>query len=226
MISFFSKKNRTLRWAKKSPLGLHVSRMLHTDSSMLTEMSLSFRNEIENNFYEKVFKIREDGSFGKFRDELAASVLQYAYLQVLCLTESEKQELPLEPTAQQYISGTLHNNLALFLPHNQQVSHLLQKKPPHSKKQLLQACNLNSAINLFWMNGLNLYGIMINDNEEDWFNPFVNSTMIYAEDHYRKKLKQETLLDQARGLKYSFFTNFVRNGGRKPYTEWLEYMGQ
>ena len=104
---------------------------------MLTEMSLSFRNEIENNFYEKVFKIREDGSFGKFRDELAASVLQYAYLQVLCLTESEKQELPLEPTAQQYISATLHNNLALFLPHNQQINQLLLQQKTADRWKLI-----------------------------------------------------------------------------------------
>lgn len=187
----------------------------------LESFSEENKNYLINDLYQRVFDIyKAETPFLALREEIANNVICYARLQVLCLTEEEKQDAYSECP---YISGDLHHHIKKAIPHNDELDKLNWKHENLTESQLVSFCNSRCVVYLYYINGFNYLREDFKDldEEKDWLNAFTKSMLIWEEDSIRDKIGLPSLLSHGLdGLKHSTFMNLVVNGHENPWYEW------
>ena len=222
--------NRYREWSalrdwQGSPLGQSLA--IHTNEYFskyprLSDLSEESKSKIIGDFYQSILAISQtDNPFLAMREKLAAYVSGFSALQVLCLTEEEKQvgfyaDCP-------YISGELCRHIDKTVEHVEQLRELKWKHPDISNSELISFCNSRCVVYLYYLNGFNLVRGEFDDidSDKDWLQPFVKSMLIWEEDLLRGKIGMKSLLPgDLDGLKHSTFFNAVVNGHKNPFFVW------
>ena len=204
-------------------LYLHVQEYMHGngETTMLTSMPEESRLEITNNFMADVLPILDsENGFKLMRETIGFHVLHYAELEVMGINEEIAQTM--DRYKHPAISGELHHYITDLIPHCEWLSQFKEKN--YSKERLIEIVNARSAVELFYINGLNILRLEFDDfnTDNDWLRPFIKSTMISCEDEYRKKISLNSLLENTvlGSTPYGVFFNIVISGEKKPYDEW------
>lgn len=222
------KEKRTLREWQNSNIGkilaTHTQKCF-TEYPRLAGICPETKEKIVGDFYQKLFDLSNaENPFLAIRKALTECVLGVAELQVLCLTEEEKAQGFYRNCS--YISGQLHYDIDKAVNHVEALRELKGQLPNLTNEELVSFCNLQCAIYLYHLNGLNYVRVERNDTDEqsDWLRPFIESMMIWHEDMIREKMGLPSLLpNELDGFKHSTFMNGVVNGYKKPYYEWKKH---
>ena len=212
---------------RATPLGKDLEdltvRIFHTESKLRFWDEESKAQHI-GAFYEKVFSLlNQDNAHVKFREELASAVIAYAQLQVLCLKPEEKADLFYADA--KYVSGELFRHIRACCAHNEDMGKLLWEVPDMSDEDLVAVANTRSLVWMYQAYGWNLVRSAFHERVvpgKDWFNPFVLSMMIFAEDRYRADVGLPSLFaaDDFGAIEHSTFMNLVVNCAEHPLYEW------
>lgn len=155
------------------------------------------------------------------REQLVSYAINYAQLQVLCLTEEEKTVSFY--SANPYISGELWRHIdegAEF------VDELAEYRWSTEAEDidLLDICNVRAAVSQYFLNAFNIARSHLEDvTEPDWFRPLVEAQLVYEESRIRHDLGLPlTVKDLTEALAYSTMWNMVVNGAANPFYEWCK----
>jgi hypothetical protein len=226
---FFEKRRiaKEVKEWKSTPLGQQIDR--HTQDyfysdKIMSNQSEEFKQQIITDFYGKVFSVLQaKDPLIELREQMAIAAVSYATYQVLCLSSSDKQDGPYANTP--YISGDLQNHIKEAAEYNEQLKEVLWGNPDISTEELIDFCNTQCSLLLYYLNGFNCIRIDIKDyhSEKDWLQPFIKSMLIWHEHIVRQDLNMPLLLpNDIDGLMHSTFMNIVINGCTNPLREWEE----
>jgi hypothetical protein len=218
-------KKALRNWAK-SPVGQALRE--NTARFFYNNQLLSFcedetKNKIIQGFHEKLFSIGNSKEpFLRMRELLAEYVWSYSSLQVLCLTETEKEKDDFYAKCP-YISGALHREIQCAAKFNAVLGEFKSSLGEVSDDELVAYCNFQCSIYMYFYSNLNLLRAEFSDwnPHKDWMKPFVKSMLISAEDKIRSEMGLPRLLpDLDEGIKHDTFFNLVISGERNPYYQW------
>lgn len=155
------------------------------------------------------------------REAMVGYVLGYAELQVLCLTEDEKQDAFYSENP--YISGELHNHISNAAELVEEVARFKWETEVDAQ-DLVDFCNARCAVYLYFMNAFNMARMELGDKTDpDWFRPLVEAQLVYAENSIRDKIGLQLLTaDMIEAMAYSAMWNMVENGEIAPFYEWCK----
>jgi hypothetical protein len=220
-------QRRAISKFKHSPFGQslhkHTQEYFFTGKTVLRHLSPEQKQSHINDFATRILQISASSNpFLKLREELAGLVYAYAELQVLCLMPADIPDLY---GASPYISGELNHYILKCAEHIKELKEVVWNDPSITREGLTSYCNLQCALFLYFVNGVNLMRVEIGDYndvpEKDWLHPFITSMLIYCEDTYRQKIGLPSLLPNLPdGLIHSTFMNIVLNGDKNPLFEW------
>lgn len=188
------------------------------------------KNRIVEDFYAKVFALpNSENPFLALRELIANHVLAYSELSILAMTPEDKASQPYLDSP--YISGELYKHIRRTSDFNEELKKLKWEygDAEVTDEELVSYCNSRSLVLLYYANGFNLVRYLTNDHDKpkDWYRPFLKSSMIYYEDHYREKADLPRLLPGAvDGLMHMTFANFVAKGFENPYYEWEKHYAE
>jgi len=210
---------------KKSPLGealrQHTQEFFYGDT-VLVHFSDANKQKLIGDFTQKLAEIYDSPNWqATMRRSLTEFVLAYASLEVLCLKESERSHIHYGKNP--YISGTLYHRISDAVAHTDELGRFVfETGGEQVPGDLISFCNTRCALYLYYMNGINLVRIS-NGDEVDWYKPFVEAMMVWAEGNIRHKLDMPQLIEGYSGLGhlcYFSFMNFVLDGSSNPFFEW------
>jgi len=153
------------------------------------------------------------------REGLVGFTIQYARIQVLCLTEEEKADAFYAGSP--HISGELYKSIDDAAPHVEEVDqHRWEQEV--GGQELIDFCNVRCAIYLYYMNAFNLARMELGDKTDpDWFRPLVEAQLVYEENTIRDKMGLPlTVGSMIDALAFSVMFNKVADGATNPYYEW------
>lgn len=153
------------------------------------------------------------------REGLVGYTIQYAKLQVLCLTSEEKAEAFYYQNP--YISGELHNYIDQLADQVEEVKRFKWENNA-SKEDLVDFCNGQCALYLYYLNAFNLVRMEIGDKTDpDWFRPLVEAQLVYEENSFRNEEGLPlTVNDMIEALTYSAMFSKAADGAVNPFFEW------
>lgn len=153
------------------------------------------------------------------REGLVSFTIQYAQVQVLCLTEEEKADAFY--AANPYISGELHHRIDDAAEHVEELARYKWESEA-TGQDLIDFCNERCAIYLYYMNGFNIARRDLGDKTDpDWFRPLVEAQLVYEENTIRDKMGLPlTVRDMIEALAYSAMFNKAADGAVNPFYEW------
>lgn len=187
---------------------------LHTEQYFKYPSLASFSDESKKwmvaDFYQQVQNIlQSDNQRQALRECLAKYVANYASYEVLSLNEKEKKDGQFANCP--YISGELYKHLDKVIEHNSELGEIKWKQKNISDDDLIGYLNTRSMVMLYYMNGLNIFRLVLKDNDDikDWFKPFVAAMMVWEEDTVRGKIGLPKLSsNDLNGLMYPTFFNY------------------
>jgi hypothetical protein len=157
------------------------------------------------------------------RTALVEYVLLYADLQILSLTEVEKEGMFYG--ANPYISGAIHHRVLEASGHVEEAATYSWQYGPVGPEEMMDFANTRSAIMLFYANGLNMCRIDAGDHDpaKDWFRPFVEASLVASEDRMRENLGMDRLVPGGvHALPYGIFFEYIVGGERNPFFKWTQ----
>jgi len=192
---YFSKYPRLTRFSKKAKEGIQTD--------LIKKINLIFKSQ------DKIIELRKI---------LSDYVFQLAYFSVLSLTLEEKRELYQN---QKNISGELSANLLNIAKNESELKEILDNSSTNNE-ELLEYCNTRRLLLTYYVNGLNILRLGLNDYcQIDWLHPFLISMCIWQEDLIRERSDMKRLLrSDLESLQYSSFLNIVEEGIDDPYKKW------
>lgn len=209
-------------WAR-SELGRNLNsyneNFFFSEANILNSFSEKKKYELMGKLYKEVIGITSsENSLLDLRNKLVEYVLEYAQIQVICLTLKDKEE----SIHSEYVSGQLYPFIQKLAGSIESLEEYILKETP-TDEELMQACNVKCTLLIYYINGLNVLRIDMDDHKkEDWLRPFILSMMIVYEDNFRKSINLPSLLKQnLDNLNHSTFMNVVRSGADNPYEVWL-----
>jgi hypothetical protein len=141
-----------------------------------------------------------------------------AYYIVLSLTEEDKQE---SYSQEEKISGELSTQLIHIAGKEAKLVEPFENQQ-YTNEDLLEFCRTRRILLTYYVNGLNLVRMKLNDYmQEDWLNPFLTKMCIWQEDEIRINSNLPRLIkSDTESLLYSSFFNIVEKGYADPLSEW------
>ena len=102
---------------------------------------------------------------------------------------------------------------------------MIWQYPEATDEEVHATLNAEAVLCLYHLNGLNIVRGEFEprdlEDPKDWFNPFIKSAMIFAEDCHRGNLHLPRLCpNDLLPLQHSTFMNIVENGHQQPLFEW------
>lgn len=201
----------------------------HTDEylngTVLRSLSKKAKREIGEAFHGRMMEIdKEPDPFMTFREQIAAAGLAWANLDVLTRKPNELEGMFASP----YISGQLHTRIKDAAKYDDWIGSVCARPEAKTDDEVVYAAvQGQTVINLYWLNGFNLlrakyepWGV---DHKPNWFRPFCQSMLIWAEYLHRDKLGMPLLCSDLFALEHSTFSNFVYSGERQPLAAWEAY---
>jgi hypothetical protein len=174
--------------------------------------------------------LRAESSLLKCREKLAAYVVDYADWMVLGLKPEEKPHLQKQlGVKMSYVSGELHRHIRYCSQYNSDLARVIQENKDTTDDTLVSWANARSCAFLYLMNCINVVRVDANDykvtpgHKGDWFQPFVQSMLIWKEDEYRNKIGLPTLLPDfpvGRAQCHASFLTYVLEGAPDPLSRW------
>lgn len=212
---------------KRSTLGqalaMHTRDFFHKGHA-LSHFSQENKDRLIQDFYSKVVALgASENPVMACREMLAEYVLAFTGLSVLCLKEDEKQNQFYADNP--YITGTIWHHIERAVENNEEMAQTKWANPDFTAEDLVAYANTRSALMLYYVNGLNMVRMELGDRDpqKDWFKPFVEAMMVVEEDRQREKLGLEQLCPGVvRSLPYQLMLNFVVDGVRQPFYEWVK----
>jgi hypothetical protein len=211
---------------QRSPLGLALQK--HTHEYFYSGQALAWfksenKEKIIQDFMAQLVAVRSSDNIAMaLREKLAEYVLMYAQLSVLCLTEEEKAQHMFAENP--YISGELHHHIQRAFELNEEMARIVWTKDGKlDRSELIATANTRSATALYYANGFNIARVAIGDTEpdKDWYKPFVEAMVVWAEDQVREKLGLPRLVPGLIGsLPYASFLDHVLGSERNPFFTW------
>jgi hypothetical protein len=202
-------------------LKLHTEEYFHGGSILSGLRDDNKQRLIEGMTQQVGAALQADNPKMAIREALVSHTIQYAQLQVLCLTEEERRQAFYAENP--YISGDLHQCIDEAAEH---VDELARHKweSGASGQDLIDFCNVRCAIYLYYMNALNLARMELGDQTDpDWYRPLVEAQLVYEENTVRDRMGLSlTVTDMIEALAYSVMFNHAANGVANPFYEWCK----
>lgn len=225
LLRKYNERKAIKAWNKSTlgqALALQAREYFYGEIRSLSGMSEKAKQKIIGDFYSKVFAIDQAANpFLQLRENIASYVIEFAKLQVLCLTPEEKADQFYSDCP--YISGELRPHIRQLSDHNEELKQLKWSHENLTDEELIAFCNSRSAVLLYYVNGMNMVRVDRGDNGDpkDWFKPFFRSMLIYEEDLCRGQINLPPLLPNSLdALRHSVFMNEVVNGAANPLYTW------
>ena len=193
--------------------------------TILGSHSEEFQSDLKQEMHATVSDIlRAENSLLKCREKLAAYVVEYADWMVLGLKREEKPDLKKQLGAMSYVSGELHRHIRYCSQYNSDLARVIQQNKDATDDMLVSWANARSCASLYVMNCINVVRADVGDfpsgHQRDWFQPFVQSMLIWKEDEYRNKIGLPTILPDGLAACHSTFLTCVLEGVRDPLSYW------
>lgn len=224
MLSEFLRRRRAVAWQS---LGVDDATKLELDRiadsyfnhTCLSGFSKQWKRETRDDLNKQITAIMTGKNrFKDLREQIGDNAFAYASRQVLCLKESEKAA---PATDGPYISGQLHYKVLECAEFDENLKRLPRKS--NDPEELIALCKVQCTVCLLYLNSLNVLRVRFGDYDSswDWFQPFIHSMLIFAEDSCRGNLKMPSLLPgPLHGIAHGTFSSFVVNGDPNPFLKW------
>lgn len=158
--------------------------------SMLTHFSEETKQKLIGGMTQQLAAaLQSDNPVMAIREGLVSFTIQYAQLQVLALTEIEKEDAFY--SANPYISGALHHHIESAAEHVEELAQYKWEKweEADGADDLITFCNGRCAIYGYYMNCFNIARLELADKTDpDWFRPLVEAQLVYEENTVRDKM--------------------------------------
>jgi hypothetical protein len=134
------------------------------------------------------------------------------------LTEEDKQE---SYSKEEKISGELSTRLIHIAGKEAKLAEPFENQQ-YTNEDLLEYCRTRRILLTYYVNGLNLVRMKLNDYmQDDWLKPFLINMCIWQEDVIRINSNLPRFIESdTESLLYSSFFNIVENGYADPLSEW------
>jgi hypothetical protein len=214
----FEQLRQLLGWDRE--LRKHTDQYLN--GTMLRSLSKKGKRGIAEAFHARCWAIdKEPDPFMAFREQIAEAGLAWANLDVLTRKPNELEGMFVSP----YISGELHTRIRDAAKHDDWIASVCARPEAKTDDEAVYAAvQGQTVINLYWLNGFNLlrakYEPWSVEHKPNWFRPFCQSMLLWAEYFHRDKLGMPLLCSDLFALEHSTFANFVRSGERQPLAAW------
>ena len=218
-----------LRTTMGRAITIHINQSLYSKNGYLRNLPKETKKHIAANMHQIVHQIEHsEDPFLTMRAYLSEAVYVFASYTVIILNQDELEQIFADWEPCPYISCELQSHIQILAPHITELKKMLWEFNNNlTNEELLEGCRILGFIHLFYMNGINLIRIYKKDYKEqqDWFKPFVQSTLIAMEDRYRKIIGIPSLFTHSLDLlRHLCFSSIVENGSKDPYLEFQKIL--
>ncbi len=185
------------------------------------------KEQLASDLRARIFNVLDSSNpIIRCRKELAANVIAFADLQVLCLTAEEKEKNSLYRTMK-LVSADLRNYVYSCVNGNDELDKYIKYHTDLQEDELIDAVHKRCDEYLYYANGFDIVRRHIEAvKERDWFVPFVLSSMVVSESNYRNHIGLPPIATAIDTSFHSAFTEFVRNGEEDPLLSWERRYGK
>lgn len=188
--------------------------------SPLSSLSGEAKRQIVGDFMEHVFALQQSPDpRAALRHRIVECALALADLQVLCMTEDERQGHHVYGRSP-YISGQLHRHIRQAARSNEDLASFMEGEAV-TDEELIGYCKARAAVGLYYANGFNMVRVDNGDGHE-WYRALIEAQAVTAEQRIRTELELPSLIPDglAGALPYTIFFEYVLGGHEDPLSAW------
>jgi hypothetical protein len=220
------RKQRKLHSWRSSALGRAIKEHIKSYNKNWKHLQKEDKEQLESEFIEKIFSVlNSTDSITKCRQELVTNVIAYTDLQVLCLTEQEREG---SSTFQDMtrISSELHNHIYKCTLRNVELNNYIEANG-YNEGELLSFTAKKCEIYRYYAYGFDIVRKSIEaSTERDWLVPLIQSSMIISESNYRRYLGLPAIVTAIDSSFHSSFIDMALNGELDPLLAWERRFGR
>jgi hypothetical protein len=214
------KKQRQLHSWRKSALGRSINEHTRSQDKFWAHLDKERKQQLISEFYAKIFALLDSpDALPKCRKELVANVVAYTDLQILCLTEQDKEKISVFNDMTR-ISSDLHDHIYKCTLLNEELNKYIEENG-YDESELLTFVNNRCQIYRYYAYGFDIVRKNIEAaTEKDWFLPLVQSSIIISESKYRKYLGLPAIVSAIDSSFHTSFIDMVQNCEPDPLLTW------
>jgi hypothetical protein len=214
------KKQRKLNSWRSSALGRAINEHMRGFDRAWKHLQKEEKEQLASEFNARIFAVLESASpIIKCRQDLVTSVIAYTDLQVLCLTEVDKESNDIFKDMKR-ISSELSSYIYRCSLRNDELNKFIEEND-YDEDELIRFAKNRCDIYRYYAYGFDIVRKSIDPiSEKDWFAPLVQSSMIISESNYRKFLGLPAIVTAIDSSFHSSFIEMTLNGEQDPLLTW------
>jgi hypothetical protein len=214
------KKQQKLNSWRSSALGRAINEHIRSYDKAWKHFKKEDKDQLAAEFNERIFAVLESShSMLQCRQELVSKVIAYTDLQVLCLTEQDKENNYIFRDMKR-ISSELHSHIYRCSLRNDELNKFIEENN-YDENALIEFAKNRCEIYRYYAYGFDIVRKSIEpESEKDWFIPLMQSSMIISESNYRKFLGLPAIVTAIDSSFHSSFIEMTSNGEQDPLLTW------
>lgn len=215
------KKQRKLHSWRSSALGHAINNHTRNYKRSWKNLKKEDKEQLAANLNARIFSVLDSSSpIVSCRKELTTNVTAFADLQVLCLTEEEKEKNSLYKDMK-LVSADLHNYIYSCAACNDELTKYVNEHDDIQEHDLVTLANDRCNSYFYYADGFDIVRRNIEVvKERDWFQPFVLSSMVVSESNYRIYIGLPAIATAIDTSFHSAFIDLVLSGEQDPLLSW------
>jgi hypothetical protein len=160
--------------------------------------------------------LEADDGIKELRLRIVDYVMAYSQYMTLYVTPENKDLLFIKESP--YVTGELNEHIGVEGTQNltEKFREIYFNNPSVTSDELRDFCSLSMAIMNFYIEGLDMIRIYLDDFnklnlDKDWLRPFKIAMAEHAEYEHREKLGLPQIMDASMNFKRTLFVNYVAN---------------
>jgi hypothetical protein len=214
------KKQRKLNSWKSSALGRAINEHIKSYDKAWKHLKKEEKEQLAAEFNKRISAVLESPrSVIGCRRELVGSIVAYTDLQVLCLTEEDKENNPIFKDMKR-ISSELRDHIYKCSLRNDELNKFIEANE-YDETKLMEFARNRCDVHRYYAYGFDIVRKSIEStSEKDWFLPLLQSSMIISESNYRKFLGFPAIVTAIDSSFHSSFIDMAMNGEQEPLLTW------
>jgi hypothetical protein len=214
------KKQRKVNSWRSSALGRAINEHIRSYDKAWKHLKKEEKEQLAAEFNERILAVLDSPhSVAECRRELVTNVVAYTDLQVLCLTEEDKENNPAFKDMKR-ISSELREHIYRCSLRNDELNKFIEENE-YDEAELIEFAKNRCEVHRFYAYGFDIVRKSVETaNDKDWFQPLLQSAMIISESNYRKYFGFPAIVTAIDSSFHSSFIDMVRNGEQDPLVTW------
>ena len=221
------KKQRKLYSWRSSALGQAINNHTRNYKKSFKHLSKEDKEQLAADLNARIFTVLDSSNpIINCRKELTTNVIAFADLQVLCLTEEEKEKNPLYKDMK-LVSAELHKYIGSCVACNDELTKYVDEHDDIQEYALITLANDRGSSYFYYANGFDIVRRNIEVvRERNWFQPFVLSSMVVSESNYQIYIGLPPIATAIDTSFHSSFIDLVLSSEQDPLLSWEKRYGK